>query len=253
VRRVTKSSDAGPDLAERAGYLIELAARAPSVHNTQPWRFSVTGQAIELYADPGRQLMEDLTGREMIISCGAALFGLRLAIRSLGCQPEVDLLPGPGQRHLLARVRAGRPEPMASDERAMLRAVPHRHTHRGGFEPGPLPGGLLAWLQDDATAEGATLTAIGGGPAHDGWRRSSPDGAGGGTSTPPRPRRYGREPRRCAGPAGQAVRPGTACRLMQRRQVVGGRVLLSPLHAGPDGSRGGVEHREGYSGDRDVM
>ena len=25
----------------------------------------------------------------------------------------------------------------------MLQAVPHRHTHRGAFEPGPLPGGLL--------------------------------------------------------------------------------------------------------------
>ena len=85
----------------------------------------------------------------------AALFGLRLAIRSLGCQPEVDLFPDPSQRHLLARVRAGRPEPMMSDERAMLQAVPHRHTHRGAFEPGPLPGGLLAWLQDDAIAEGA--------------------------------------------------------------------------------------------------
>ncbi|HYX57549.1 MAG TPA: hypothetical protein VE888_00920, partial [Streptosporangiaceae bacterium] len=51
-------------------------------------------------------------------------------------------------------------------ERAMLRAVPHRHTHRDAFEPGPLPGGLLAWLEDDATAEGATLAVIGGGPAY---------------------------------------------------------------------------------------
>ena len=156
-----------PDLAERAGYLIELAARAPSVHNTQPWRFTVTGQAIELYADASRQLMEDLTGREMIISCGAALFGLRLAIRSLGYQPEVDLFPEPSQRHLLARVRAGRPAPMTSDERAMLRAAPHRHTHRGAFEPGPLPGDLLERLRDDAAAEGATLTVIDGGPAYE--------------------------------------------------------------------------------------
>ena len=163
---MTKASKTGPDLAERAGYLIELAARAPSVHNTQPWRFTVTGQAIELYADASRQLMEDLTGREMIISCGAALFGLRLAVRSLGYEPEVDMFPDPSQRRLLARVRAGRPAPMTSDERAMLRAVPHRHTHRGAFEPGPLPGGLLAWLEDDATAEGATLAVIGGGPAY---------------------------------------------------------------------------------------
>ena len=157
---MTKASNPRPDLAERAGYLIEAAARAPSVHNTQPWRFTVTGETIELYADASRQLMEDLAGREMIISCGAALFGLRLAIRSLGCQPEVDLFPEPGQRRLLARVRAGRPAPMTSDERAMLQAAPHRHTHRDAFEPGPVPDGLVERLRDDAEAEGATLQRI---------------------------------------------------------------------------------------------
>ena len=47
---MTTTSNTAPDLAERAGYLIELAASAPSVHNTQPWRFTVTGQSIELYA-----------------------------------------------------------------------------------------------------------------------------------------------------------------------------------------------------------
>ncbi len=72
---MTKASNPGPDLAERAGYLIEVAARAPSVHNTQPWRFTVTGQAIDLYADADRQLLEDPAGREMIISCGAAYSG----------------------------------------------------------------------------------------------------------------------------------------------------------------------------------
>ena len=163
---MTRKNRTDQDLAERAGYLIEVAARAPSVHNTQPWRFTVTGDAIELYADASRQLMEDLTGREMLISCGAALFGLRLAIRSLGCQPEVEPFPDPGQRHLLGRVRAGRPEAMTSDERAMLRAVPHRHTHRGAFEPGPLPPDLLERLRDDAAAEGATLAMVEHGPAY---------------------------------------------------------------------------------------
>ncbi|HEX3308674.1 MAG TPA: nitroreductase family protein, partial [Streptosporangiaceae bacterium] len=60
---MTKASktdqDPAPDLAERAGYLLEVAARAPSVHNTQPWRFTVTEQAVELYADTARQLLED--------------------------------------------------------------------------------------------------------------------------------------------------------------------------------------------------
>jgi nitroreductase len=156
--------DKGPEpgLAERADYLIELAGRAPSVHNTQPWRFKVSEQAIELHADTCRQLLEDPAGREMLISCGAALYGLRLGVRSLGYRAEVDLFPGPS---LLARVRPGPPAPMTSDERRMLRAVPHRHTHRGPFEPGPLPAGLLARLTDDAAAEGATLTVVDAGPA----------------------------------------------------------------------------------------
>ena len=108
---MTKASktaqDPGPDLAERAGYLIEVAARAPSVHNTQPWRFQVSEHVIELYPDTSRQLLEDPAGREMLISCGAALYGLRLGICSLGYRPEVEPFPEPSQRRLLARVRLG--------------------------------------------------------------------------------------------------------------------------------------------------
>ena len=146
-----------PFLNEQAGYLISMAARAPSVHNTQPWRFAMSPRAVELYADTSRKLRADPLGREMLISCGAALFGLRLAVRSLGYVPVVDLLPDPARLRLLARVRLGEAVPMTAAERKMLEAVPHRHTHRGAFEPDPLPDGLLAGLQHDAIAEGATL------------------------------------------------------------------------------------------------
>jgi nitroreductase len=161
-----KDNDPAPGLTERAGYLIEVAGRAPSVHNTQPWRFKVSEHAIELYSDARRELLEDPAGREMLISCGAALYGLRLGIRSLGYRPQVELFPEPSRRRLLARVRPGRPAPLTSDERKMLQALPHRHTHRGPFEPGSLPGGLLARLQHDVTAEGATLTVVDTGPAY---------------------------------------------------------------------------------------
>ena len=147
-------------LSDQAGYLIATAARAPSVHNTQPWRFRVGHSAIELHCDPRRKLRVDPIGREMLISCGAALFGLRLAIRSLGYQPAVELLPDPARLRLLARVTAGPAEPMTLIEREMLTAMPHRHTHRGGFAPDPLPAGLLAGLQHDALAEGATLEPV---------------------------------------------------------------------------------------------
>jgi len=156
--------DATPILARQARYLIEVAGRAPSLHNTQPWRFTVSGDAIELYADTSRQLAVDPDGREMLISCGAALYGLRLGVRSLGYQPGVELLPERPVRQPLARVRLGLSAAMTAEERKMLAAVPHRHTHRGPFEAAPLPAGLFARLRDDARAEGATLTEIEPGP-----------------------------------------------------------------------------------------
>jgi nitroreductase len=149
-----------PLSADQVNYLIAIAARAPSVHNTQPWRFKVTQDAIELYADQRRKLHLDPIGREMLISCGAALFGLRLAMRSLGYQPVIELFPDPARLRLLARATLGGAAPMTAAERALLDALPHRHTHRGPFDPGSLPDGLIARLQHDALAEGATLAII---------------------------------------------------------------------------------------------
>jgi hypothetical protein len=51
-------------------------------------------------------------------------------------------------------------------EKRLLAAIPHRHTHRGAFEEGELPGGLLPGLQHDALAEGATLAVVGGPDAY---------------------------------------------------------------------------------------
>jgi hypothetical protein len=83
-----------PISAVQAGYLIATAARAPSIQNSQPWRFRIRPCLLELHADPARRLRVDRQGREMLISCGAALFGLRLGIRSLGFTPVVELRTG---------------------------------------------------------------------------------------------------------------------------------------------------------------
>src|SRR5260221_8689388 len=146
--------------AEAIDGLLATAARAPSIFNPQPWLFGLTPYTIELYADPSRKLSADLTGREMLISCGAALFGLRLAIRALGCQPVVSLLPQPERPSVLASVRLGERSPMTDGERRMISALPHRHTHRGAYVPGPLPRGLLIGLQHDAVAENAALAIV---------------------------------------------------------------------------------------------
>ena len=146
---------------DQVHFLIETAARAPSVHNTQPWRFHVGPAGLELYADWSRQLQAvDPFGRELLISCGAALYGLRLAVRLLGYLPWVDVLPEASQPDLLARVRVGYQAPLSQSDWTRLAAVPHRHTHRGPFSAEPIPAGLLAGLQRDAVAEGASLVLL---------------------------------------------------------------------------------------------
>ena len=68
--------------------VVAMAGRASSLHNTQPWTFRPRGGSIELLADTSRMLPAvDPDGRELTMSCGAALFGLRLGMRSLGRVP----------------------------------------------------------------------------------------------------------------------------------------------------------------------
>ncbi|HYA53055.1 MAG TPA: hypothetical protein VEG33_18030, partial [Streptosporangiaceae bacterium] len=146
---------------EVARYVAAAAVWAPSVHNTQPWRFTAGGQQISVYADAGRQLMvADPDGREMMISCGAALFTSRLALRSLGYIPQTSVLPDPGQPLLVARVSWGRRAACTELEQALSGQVRQRRTHRGGFDLEPLPPGLLATLREGATRDGARLGIV---------------------------------------------------------------------------------------------
>jgi hypothetical protein len=172
-------------LVEHLDTIVATAARAPSVHNTQPWRFRLSGTSLELHADPSRRLDRvDPQGREMLISCGAALFGLRLAVRQSGYRPVVELLPSRARPDLLARIRPGAAIPIRVGERRLLDATRRRHTHRGPFTGEPLPPELPAALQRDAEAEAATLVLIrdGGGyvqlatlvAAAERWQRQQP-------------------------------------------------------------------------------
>ena len=157
---------AGPEPAvpeEIAAQVVAAAVWAPSVHNTQPWWFRARRHEISLYADSSRQLrVADPAGREMMISCGAALFTARLALRSLGYIPETCVLPDPGQPSLVARVGWQRRADPAEYEQELFRWVRQRRTHRGGFGPLPLAPELLTALQAGAGRDGAVLRIITG-------------------------------------------------------------------------------------------
>jgi hypothetical protein len=159
-RRAGSEEAAPEDVAAR---VVAAAVWAPSVHNTQPWWFSARGQQISLYADARRQLMvADPAGREMMISCGAALFTARLALRSLGYIPDTCVLPDPARRLLVAQVSWRRRADPAEYEQQMFRWVRQRRTHRGGFAKLPLAPELLTVLQQGAERDGALLRIITG-------------------------------------------------------------------------------------------
>jgi nitroreductase len=144
----------GPALLE----CLRAAVAAPSIHNTQPWRFRLRGEAIEVLADRRRQLVTlDPAGREMLVSVGAAVFNLRLAVRAHGREPRVRLLPDPAEPDLAATVDTSRTATGASAATALAAAIPRRHTNRRPFANRPVPYGTLEELAGTATAEGATL------------------------------------------------------------------------------------------------
>ena len=151
-------------------YVVSRAVWAPSVHNTQPWRFTANGGSqISLYVDAARRLaVADPDGREMMISCGAALFTIRLALRYLGYIPETRILPDPAQPDLVAQVSWHERAPADEFERRLSGHVLTRRTHRGAFDPEPLPPDTLAALRTAAAREGAALRIVA-----DDWRRAT--------------------------------------------------------------------------------
>ncbi|MEV0902218.1 nitroreductase [Actinoplanes sp. NPDC049802] len=138
---------------------VRSATTAPSLHNSQPWRFRVVPPAVEVYADPHRLLpVTDPDGREQLISVGAAVFTLRLAIRRAGYEVDCDLLPDPRDPALAARVTAGRPLAADPTTEALAAAIPYRHTNRWPFARVAVPDRVVEKLQDAAESEGAELT-----------------------------------------------------------------------------------------------
>ncbi len=141
--------------------LVGLATRAPSVHNTQPWLWRFRNDTIELYADWTRRLeASDPVGRNLVISCGAALHHLRVAARANGWSPSVTYLADDEDPTLLARVRLS-PAPPPPTATADLRAIRERCTDRRRFTSWPVPDGRmsqLARLVEEQHGHAAPLT-----------------------------------------------------------------------------------------------
>lgn len=158
----TPSIDVTPAEARAA---LEGAARAslraPSVFNTQPWIWHLTGDTLALLADPTRRLgVTDAEGRLLLLSCGGALQHARITLAAAGWRTEVQRLPDERRPDLLARIRVtGRAEPDPA-AKELADAISRRRTDRRAFGDRKVSEDMLRRLRRLVEAEGAYLHVV---------------------------------------------------------------------------------------------
>lgn len=155
-------ASAGPASSEVARRAIEQALRAPSTRNSQPWKWRVGDGTVELHADDTRQVAAlDPDRRDLVLSCGAALHHLRVALAGSGCATRTLRLPDPGNpAHLATVLVVGHaPDP---DEASLAAVIEHRRTDRRRFGPRPVRSAHLDTLRAHAAACGAALLPVTG-------------------------------------------------------------------------------------------
>jgi hypothetical protein len=138
------------------------ATLAPSVHNTQPWRFELRPNELKLVADRSRQLrVLDPTARQLTISCGCALFNVRVALAAAGLTAEVERNPDPARSDLLARISTvPAPGQTVDPIAAFDHVLELRRTNRRRFADDEVPAEVVESLQRAALAEDSDLVVV---------------------------------------------------------------------------------------------
>lgn len=162
ARVAGQSSSRGPaDLPSALAAAVRVALRAPSVHNTQPWHWNVVRDYLELRADPRWTLnVADPEGRLMVLSCGAALHHVRVALHAMGYSTQVRRFSDSEHSILLAEVtvgEAGTPTRAATDT---LAAALRRRTDRREVADRPIPESVLAELRQAAAEHAIWLHVL---------------------------------------------------------------------------------------------
>jgi len=150
-------SDGSP--TERLRFLVRYAVLAPSSHNTQPWKFRISADRLDLFMDQERWLkVADDDQRELHISTGCALENLLVAAEHFGLGHQTDYLPDPKNPMHAATVRFGEKR-QRSPERAadLFQMMVVRHTNHGEYDGRPIPAAVLERLQDCCVEQGIAL------------------------------------------------------------------------------------------------
>lgn len=148
-------------LEDQARFLLRYAVLSPSTHNSQPWRFGLFQEGVEIYADYSRRLPAvDPGNRELLISVGAAIFTLRVAAGRFGLDCRVTYnYSGDSERPLAVASFAPKADGAFRDEgiASLFRWIPKRHTNRNPFLVTRIPETLLRRIRGIGTGGQASL------------------------------------------------------------------------------------------------
>ena len=116
---------------------VHVACRAPSVHNSQPWRWVADHDGLHLFLDTDRLVATDASGRQALISCGAVLDHLRIAMAAGGWVSHVDRYPNPNNHTHLATITFSAMPFVTDAHRQRADAILNRRTDRLPFAKPP--------------------------------------------------------------------------------------------------------------------
>ena len=140
--------------------IVSLAVRAPSVHNSQPWRWRIGERTMHLYADRDRHLpATDPDERDLLLSCGASLHHALVALAASGWQAKVHRFPDPADPNHLAALEVYRRAAGELDI-ALAAAIPRRRTDRRRYNSWPVPVADIGLMGARAARAGVMLRLV---------------------------------------------------------------------------------------------
>ncbi|WP_227982354.1 Acg family FMN-binding oxidoreductase [Nocardia spumae] len=149
-----------PSITDVFADAVHMAVRAPSVHNTQPWRWSLRADTIHLYADETRHLtVTDPLQRALLMSCGAALHHMRVALAMLGWSARVTYLPDDADSDHLAAIDLTPRRPTARDIE-LAAAITQRQSDRRRYSARPVPQACVREVSGSVRTYGAAARQV---------------------------------------------------------------------------------------------